>query len=108
MNWKKKLGRGFNRGIDQSKVLIEKARQQALELGERTVLDTEIKELNKREEELYEALGREIYALLVNRGRSSVSVRTPEIKDFFPNLEKLISELATKNMLSQKEEKKAK
>lgn len=108
MNWKKKIGRGLNQGIDQSKVLLEKARQQALEIGERTVLDTELKDLTRKETELYEALGREIYALLVNRGRTSVSVRTPEIKDFFPELEKLISELATKNMLAEKVEKKDK
>ncbi|MDA3941067.1 MAG: hypothetical protein PF693_17445 [Spirochaetia bacterium] len=108
MNWKKKLGKGFNQGIDQSKILLEKAKQQALELGERTVLDTEIKELTKNEDELYGLLGREVYALLVNRGRSSVSVRTPEIKDFFPELERLISDLATKNMLVQKVEKKDK
>lgn len=105
MNWKKKVGRSLNQGIDQSKSLLEKAKKQALDLGERTVLETEIKELAKKENELYKTLGKEIYALLVNRGRSSVSVRTSEIKDIFPELEKLISELATKNMLVQKEEK---
>ena len=108
MNWKKKISRGLNQGIDQSKLFMEKTKQQALELGERTVLDTEIKELNKSVDELYGALGREIYALLVNRGRSSVSLRTPEIKHFFPEIEKVISEVATKNLFAQKVEKKDK
>ncbi|MCK5153062.1 MAG: hypothetical protein KAQ93_01780 [Spirochaetales bacterium] len=103
MDWKKKVSRSLNQGIDQSKVLLKKAKKQALDLGERTVLDTEIKELNKEENELYRTLGKEIYALLVNRGRSSVSVRTPEIKDIFPELEKLISDLAVKNMQVEKE-----
>ena len=99
----KKVGRGLNQGIDQSKSLFEKAKKQALDLGERTLLDTEIKELSKKENELYGALGKEIYALLVNRGRSSVSVRTPEIKDLFPELENLIADLAVKKMVVEKE-----
>jgi len=105
MNWKKKVSRGFNQSIDQSKILLKKAKNQAQDLGERTLLDTEIKELNKKKIELYSTLGEEIYSLLVNNGRSSVSVRTPEIKDIFSELEKLISELATKKMLVQKDEK---
>ena len=103
MDWKKKFGRGLNQGIDQSKLLLEKAKKQALDLGERTLLDTEIKELSKKENELYLTLGKEIYALLVNRGRSSVSVRTPEIKELFPELDKLIADLAVKRMVVEKE-----
>ena len=103
MDWKKKVGRGLNQGIDQSKFLFEKAKKQALNLGESTLLDTEIKELTKKENELYGTLGKEIYVLLVNRGRSSVSVRTPEIKDLFPELEKLIADLAVKKMVVGKE-----
>lgn len=105
MDWKKKVGRSLNHGIDQSKVLLEKAKKQAMDLGERTVLDTEIKELSKKEDELYNTLGKEIYALLLNRGRSSVSVKTPEIKDIFPELEQVISLLAVKKMQVEKEEK---
>ena len=105
MDWKKKVSKGLNQGIDQSKLLFKKAKKQALEIGDRTLLDTEIKEMSKKEIELYGVLGKEIYTLLVNGGRSSVSLRTPEIKDMFPELEKLISELETKKMLVQKEEK---
>ena len=105
MDWKKKVSKGFNQGIDQSKFLLKKAKKQALEIGDRTLLDTEIKVMTKKEVELYGALGKEIYDLFVNKGRSSVSLRTPEIKDMFLELEKLISELATKKMLAQKEEK---
>ena len=106
MDWKKKVSRSLNQGIDQSKILLDKAKKQALDLGERTLLDTEIKELTRKEDELYKSLGTEIYGLLVNRGRSSVSVRTPEIKDIFPELEMLISDLAVKKMLLEKEGKK--
>ena len=105
MDWKKKVSKGLNQGIDQSKLLLEKAKKQALEIGDRTLLDTEIKAMNKKESDLYGSLGEEVYALLVNRGRSSVSMRTPEIKDMFSELEKLISELAAKKMLLRKEEK---
>ncbi len=103
MDWKKKVSHSLNQGIDQSKILFGKAKKQALDLGERTVLDTEIKELGKKEGELYITLGKEIYALLVNRGRTSVSLRTPEIKEIFPELEKLISDLAVKKMQVEKE-----
>ena len=105
MNWKKKVSRGLNQSIDQSKILLKKAKNQALDLGERTLLDTEIKELNKKRIELYSSLGEEIYSLLVNNGRSSVSVRTSEIKDIFPELEKLITDLAVKKMLIEKDKK---
>ncbi len=105
MNWKKKVGRGLNQGIDQSKLLLEKARRQAKNIGEQTVLNTEIKELHQKEDNLYRALGLEIFTLLLSKGRSSVSVRTPEIKDLFPELEKVISELAAKQMLREEEEK---
>ena len=107
MNWKKKVSRGFNQGIDQSKIILGKAKQQALTIGEQTMLNAEIKELNIKENKLYASLGKEIFELLMNRGRSSVSSRTPEIKDVFSEIELIISELATKNMLVQKEEKKA-
>ena len=105
MNWKKKVGRGLNQGIDQSKLLLDKARRQAKNIGEQTVLNAEIKELQQKEDILYRTLGLEIFTLLLSKGRSSVSVRTPEIKELFPELEKVISELAAKQMLVLKEEK---
>ena len=105
MNWKKKVGRGLNQGIDQSKLLLGKAKKQAVSIGEQTLLSAEIKELHQKEDDLYRALGFEIYELLLTRGRSSVSVRTPEIKDKFSELEKVVSELAAKRKLAQKEEK---
>jgi hypothetical protein len=108
MNWKNKVSRGINQGIDQSKIFFGKAKQQALTIGEQTLLDAEIKELNNKETELYVSLGKEMYALLMNKGRSSVSLRTPEIKDFFSEIEQLVSELATKNMLVEKDEKNSK
>ena len=105
MNWKKKVSSGLNQGFDQSKLLLGKAKKQALDIGEQTLLATEIKELHQKEDNLYRTLGMEIYTLLLTKGRSSVSVRTPEIKDKFPELEKVISELAAKQILVQKEEK---
>ena len=107
MDWKKKVSRGLNQGIDQSKLLLDKAKKQAINIGEQTLLSAEIKELRQKENNLYKNLGMEIYGLLLLKGRSSVSVRTPEIKDQFSELEKVISELAAKEMLSEKEEKNA-
>ena len=104
MEWKKKVSKGLNKGFDQSKQLLSRAKDQALSIGEQTVLIAEIKELRKKKKLLYLNLGREIYALLVNRGRTSVSLRTAEIKNIFPELEKVISDLAVKEMMIQKEE----
>lgn len=106
MNWKKKISRGLNQGIDQSKFLLDRAKKQAMDIGEQTLLTAEIKELHQKEINLYGALGKEIYTLLLTRGRSSVSVRTPEVKDKFSELETVVSELETKQNLAQKEEKK--
>ncbi len=106
MDWKKKVSKGLNKGIDQSMQLLGRAKDQALSIGEQTVLITEIKELKKKKNLLYLDLGREIYALLVNRGRASVSLRTAEIKNIFPELEKVISDLAVKEMMIEKEERK--
>ncbi len=106
MDWKKKVSKGLNKGIDQSKQLLGRAKNQALSIGEQTVLITEIKELKKKKNLLYLDLGREIYALLVNRGRTSVSLRTAEIKNIFPELEKVISDLAVKEMMIEKEGRK--
>ncbi len=106
MNWKKKVSTGINQGFDQSKQLLTKAKKQAFSIGEQTVLIAEIKELKKQGDHLYQNLGREIYALLVNRGRTSVSLRTAEIKNIFPELEKLISDLAVKEMMLKNEDKK--
>jgi len=106
MNWKKKVSKGLNQGFDQSKQFLDKAKKQALSIGEQTLLITEIKELKKKEDHLYQDLGREIYALLVNKGRSSVSLRTAEIKQIFPQLEKLISDLAVKEMMMENGDKK--
>ena len=103
MDWKKKVSRGLNQGLDQSKQLLGKAKKQAQGIGEQTLLTAEIKELRQIKESLYGALGKEIYELLLIKGRSSVSVRTPEIKDQFSELEKVISELSAKEMLSKKE-----
>ncbi len=106
MDWKKKVSRSLNQGFDQSKQLFGKAKKQALSIGEQTILITEIKELKRKKDLLYLNLGREIYALLVNRGRTSVSLRTAEIKNIFPELEKLISDLAVKEMMLENEDKK--
>ncbi len=106
MNWKRKVSKGLNQGLDQSKVLLEKAKKQALSIGEQTLLNTEIKELQKAEDSLYRKLGEEIYMLLNEKGRSTVSLRTPEIKEIFPELENIISELKSKETMVEKEVKK--
>ena len=106
MNWKKKFSHGLNQGFDQSKLLLDKAKKQAIEIGEQTLLSADIKELRQKEDDLYRSLGLEIYTLLLTKGRTSVSVRTPEIKDKFSELETVISELDTMQKLVQKEEKK--
>ena len=105
MNWKKKVSRGLNQGFDQSKFLLGKAKKQALDIGEQTLLSAEIKELSQKEDDLYRALGMEIYSLLLTKGRSSISVRTPEIKDKFSELETVVSELTAKQKFARKEEK---
>ena len=105
MDWKKKLSRGFNQGLDQSINLLGKAKKQAKDIGEQTVLNLEIQELKKKESSLYESLGRNIYHLLMNSERSSVSVKTAEIRDIFPEIQRVTEELSSKQMLVKKEEK---
>ncbi len=102
MNWKRKV----SKGLDQSKILLEKAKNQALSIGEHTLLNTELKELRHDLDSLYRKLGEEIYTLLKDKGRSTVSLRTSEIKEIFPELENLISEIKSKKIILEKEEKK--
>jgi hypothetical protein len=105
MNWKKKVSRGLNQGFDQSKHLLKKAKKQAIIIGEQTLLNTEITELCQKEDALYKKLGQDIYDLLINRGKTSVSVRTPEIKDIFTELGKVISDISVKKMQAEKDKK---
>ena len=103
MDWKKKDNRGFNQGIDQSKVLLGKATNQVKNIGEQTLLNAEIRDLELKEETLYVSLGREIYNLLIKSGKTSVSLRTPEIKDIFPEIDNVISDLTLKKTAEEKE-----
>lgn len=98
MDWKKKVEQGLKTGVESSKKLFEKAREKARDIGDYGVLSLEVKQLQSRHDDLVAKLGSVTFHLLEVEGRSSVSSRTPEIKE-------LISGIAsTSEMLASKRE----
>ncbi len=86
MDWHKKIDEGLNQSLNASKKLIDKAREKAKKLGDKSLLAFEINEMEKEHEQLIKNLGEIVSSLFLDDGRTSVSTRTVEIK---PVLERL-------------------
>ncbi len=99
MNWQEKLDKGLNQGINVSKKIIDKAKVKAREISDQSLLAFEIKELEKEEEKLLKDLGAVVFRLLAEGERSSVSMRTGELKPIFERLKEI------ENLLSEKRSK---
>jgi len=89
MAFSDKLKDMLSKGIDASKELLEKAGAKAKELGELGVLKMEIIQLTNMAQKLAAQLGAEVYSALMEKGESSLSADSPEIKDLVAKLDKV-------------------
>lgn len=69
-----------DQGVAASKDLAAKAGSKAQVLGERGVLMLEIKQLESQAQKLINRLGNEVYKLIEEQGRKTVSSDTPSVK----------------------------
>ncbi len=105
MDFKEKVQKTVNQGLEASKELLGRAKDKAKDLSDIGVLKYEISQLRKQEEQGYQLLGKEVYSLLVGSGHSTVSRKTPAIKKFLEGVEDITKRIAAKEELLRKYDK---
>ncbi len=105
MDFKEKVQKTVNQGLEASKDLFGRAKEKAKDLSDIGVLKYEISQLRKQEEHSYEFLGKEVYSVLIEGGHSTVSQKTPAIKKFLEDLEDIKRRIAAKEELLRKYDK---
>jgi len=106
MDWKEKLEKGLNQGLDSSKKLFDGAKQQARKLGEQSVLSLEVRQLESKRTDALLELGSRVYELLSLEGQSTVTNRSSGVKDHLEELEEINRMLEQKRASLKKEERK--
>jgi hypothetical protein len=98
MDFMDRLQRTINQGLDTSKDLFSKARERAVELGDKGVLKFEILQLENQAEKLLSKLGSVTYQTLQESEDQVVSKQSPEVTE-------LITEIDTvRKRIKEKEE----
>ncbi|HDQ15197.1 MAG TPA: hypothetical protein ENN41_10330 [Sediminispirochaeta sp.] len=100
MDWKQKFEQGLSQGLDTSKKVFGEAKKQAQRIGEQSVLAIDIKQLETKQSDTLMQLAEKVYGLLVEEGQTTISARTPGIKDLLEELQQ------TRALLSEKRAKK--
>ncbi|THB62458.1 MAG: hypothetical protein D6B26_08130 [Spirochaetaceae bacterium] len=82
--------------MEGSRDFLEKARGKVQDFGETSVLRLEIRQLEGQAKQRLTELGNRVYGLLVEEGKASVTSKTPELKDYFTQLEDIKKHIAEK------------
>lgn len=85
----------IDQGVENTKKVLSSAAEKAKELGEIGVLKYEINQLEKQVEKRFALLGGNVYSILVEKNKNTVSKSTTEIKellDEISDIEKRIDE----------------
>ncbi len=77
----------LNKGLDNSKDLLSKARERAKDLSEKGILKFEIRQLENQAEKLIGKIGTRTYEVLVKEGQHTVSENTEGIKELIAEVE---------------------
>jgi hypothetical protein len=89
----------LNSSLAASKKWFDQAKTRARELGDQSVLSLEVRQLESRHTDLLTKLGSQVYDLLVEEGRSTISSRSSGVKETVEEVQQ------TRQLLEEKREK---
>jgi hypothetical protein len=101
----------IDQGVENTKKVLNSAAEKAKELGEIGVLKYEISQLEKQVEKRFALLGGNVYSILVEKNKNTVTKSTPEIKELLDeinDIEKKIDEKEDSLKKIENKEKEAK
>ena len=89
MDFYERMKQVMSQGFETTRKGMEQAAAKARELGEKGVLKYEIVRLEKDVERKFALLGGSVYRLLAEKGQSTVSAGTPEVKELIADVKDL-------------------
>jgi len=104
MNFMERIQDTLNKGLDSSKEMFARAREKAVDLGDKGVLKFEILQLENQAEKLVGKLGTVVYKSLTEGEDRTVSENTPEVKELLDEIQDVKRRVAEKEVLLKKYE----
>ncbi len=95
MSFRERMEKFLQKSVETSKEVLGKAKEKTREAGEKGALKIKIKKLENQAEKKLTMLGSKVYELLVEKGQSTISKGTADIKPLLSeigDLEKDIEE----------------
>ncbi len=89
MDFFERMKQVMSQGVETTRKGMEQAADKARELGEKGVLKYEIMRLEQDVERKFAALGAQVYRLLSDKGQSTISQGTPDVKDLLAEIKVL-------------------
>lgn len=89
MDFYERMKQVMVQGFEATRKGMEQAADKARELGEKGMLKYEIMRLEKEVERKFAMLGGNVYRLLSEKGRGSVSQGTPDVKELLVEVKDL-------------------
>ena len=89
MDFYERMKQAMSKGFETTRKGMEQAATKAKELGEKGVLRYEITRLEKEVERKFALLGGSVYRTLSEKGQSTISQGTPEVKELVAELKDL-------------------
>lgn len=87
MDFMQKIQTTLNQGLESSRDLFNKAKEKARDLGDKGILKFEITQLQNQAEKLMGKLGSKTYEVLVTEDHSTVSKKTPDIRELIQEID---------------------
>ena len=107
MDFKEKLQKTLNQGVEASKEIIHKAKEGAKDLGDLGVLKFEISQLEGKLNKLHQEIGETVDTLLLVDGKQSVTLKTAGIKELLDEVGTIKEKIENKNkILEERKDKK--
>ena len=89
MDFYERMKQAMTKGFETTRKGMEQATTKAKELGEKGVLKYEITRLEKEAERKFALLGGSVYRILSEKGQSTISQGTPEVKELLAEIKDL-------------------
>jgi ubiquinone biosynthesis protein UbiJ len=93
MNFRERIEKVISNGLEASRDALEKAAEKTREAGERGTIRMKIRRLETEAESKFAQLGSNVYEVLVEEGRSTVSKATKGIKETIAEIQQLDAEI---------------
>lgn len=104
MDFLNKMKESISVGMDGSRKFLEKARHKMQDVGESSVIKLEIHQLENQLKQEYTGLGTQVYSILSDGEKNSVSLKTPELKENYSEIERILALIAEKKKLLKVQE----